>query len=83
MFSLVNKDNEPCRLSYKSGSVVVFGKASNGPVFGSGHDLRISDKSNMNQSSYANIGCLSAEAQAFLARTYAFQVAEIEVLSLE
>ena len=58
MFSLKNPTNNPRKLSQldSSSSHSVYGHASYGPTFGSGHDLLIADSANMNTNSYEWLG---------------------------
>lgn len=62
--------------------------SSNGPIFGGGIDLFISDNSNINFKSYSNLGknykhpiysYESYEAKTFLAGTEYFSILDIEV----
>ncbi len=87
LFSLVNKSDRPARFV----SVGVESTYSNGlfgPTFGGGYDLYIADHSNLNTSSYSNLGYTykhgnfsfgTNEATSFLAGAFSFQVEEIEV----
>jgi len=66
----------------------IYCEKSHGPIFGGGHDLLISDKSNINTTSHSKLGHSyihpdyaygSNEANSFLAGSHTFQVTEIEV----
>ncbi len=92
LFSLVNKENSPLKFNAKHGATTIYCKSGNGPIFGSGYDLSIADKANRNQNSYADLGvsfafskyaAKSPQSQDFLAGSYYFQVADIEVFSLK
>jgi len=87
IFSLINKLNKPIKMKW-SQSYGIYCHTSNGPTFGSGHDLHIADRSNTNTISYSNLrhsythpdyAYGSNEATSFLAGSYNFQVSEIEV----
>ena len=62
-----------------------------GPIFGAGMDLYISNDSNLNNDSSSRLGYsykhphledFSDEAKSFLAGSYYFQTSEIEVFTL-
>ena len=85
IFSLINKTNKPIKM--KSAENVIDCDQRYGPVFGF-NDFRIADKSNSNLESFSNLGSSyihpdytkgSKEARSFLAGSYNFQVAEMEV----
>ena len=89
IFSLVNKENTPLKMDIKPNNhgEAMYSHSSYGPTFG-GHDFQISDSSNNNENSFSNLGHSykfdkfthgSNEAKNFLAGSYNFQVAEIEV----
>jgi hypothetical protein len=87
IFSLINKLNKPIKMKW-SKSVGICCRRSYGPTFGGGHDFYIAGKSNLNATSYSNLGYSyvhpdyangSDEAKSFLAGSYNFQVSEIEV----
>ena len=96
IFSLVNTRNQPCKLgqsgvSGNGGIYAVYTTSGYGPCFGGGWDFQISDQSNTNSNSYANLGftyqypsSISAgpSAQAFLAGSYYFQTAEVEAYTI-
>jgi len=89
IFSLVNKDNKPCKIDNQgTNKNSQYNSSGYGPTFGGGHDLYICDNSNSNTSSYTNLGYSfrfvggiygSNEAKNFLAGSYNFQTKEIEV----
>jgi hypothetical protein len=87
LFSLINKLNKPIKIKWSKSDGIYFG-SNYGPIFGGGHDLCIADKSNINTTSYSNLGLSyihpdyvfgSDKARSFLAGSYKFQVSEIEV----
>ena len=95
IFSLVNKEKRPLIFEQLH---TTFYKCSTysmnhfGPVFGSGYDLLISDSSDMNTKSYANLGNTythpeypldSLRAETILTDTFCFRVKEIEVFQLQ
>ena len=92
IFSLVNPSNVPLLIPIKAaGTNGIYGSSSYGPAFGGGHDIKISDNSNANSSSYSNLGhgydfklyaSGSNEAKSFLAGSYNFQTTDIEVFQL-
>ncbi len=88
IFSLINKNNAPIKIKCTYPPYAIYNNPSYGPSFGGGHDLYISDSSNINTSSYSNLGSSychplyasgSIDAQSFLAGSYNFQTVEIEV----
>ena len=66
----------------------IYSGSSDGPIFGGGNDIRISNHATSNRNSYSNLGytyslpsgysCGSAFAQTFLAGTYNFTTDEVE-----
>ena len=95
LFSLVNKPGwVPVKLSQTGKysnrrSYSIFSCSSYGPIFGYGHDIRISNNASSNTNSYANLGHTysppsghsygSSLTQSFLAGIYHFQSDEVEV----
>jgi hypothetical protein len=64
----------------------IYGSPNFGPTFGSGHDIVIKDKSNINTGSYSNLGTSyhyppeNRDARSFLADRYdGWLTTEIEV----
>ena len=100
LFSLVNKENRPLIFEHTNESEnikdadargSVWSSSKHGPLFGSGHDLYIADKSNTNDDSYSNLGFTythpdyqrdSERANSILAGTQFFEVDEIEVFQI-
>jgi hypothetical protein len=87
IFSLINKLNKPIKMKWSQGNGI-YCHICFGPVFGGGHDLHIANQSNINTSSYSNLGRSythpdyrfeTNEAKSFLAGSINFQVSEIEV----
>jgi len=57
IFSLRNPTNTPIKLTKKiNTSNSIYDNPGNGPTFGGGHDLHISNNANSNTSSYTNLG---------------------------
>jgi hypothetical protein len=89
LFSLVNKDKSPIKMNInKNDDRAIYCMASFGPIFGSGHDICISDGCNLNSDSYSKLGGSfvhpdylndAEQAKCFLACESNFKVAEIEV----
>ena len=92
LFSLTNKDNQPCKMNNTSyGSNAIYCDSNYGPTFGYG-DLAIGSYSNLKINSYSKLGSCykhpvyafeSKEADSFLAGAYEFQLSEIEVYQKE
>ena len=93
IFSLVNKENKSLLFEHMSSGINSIGSYTiHGPIFGAGNDIFISDSSNLNTSSYSNLGHIythpdyeygSAKAITILAGSYYFQVQEIEVFQIQ
>ena len=92
IFSLVNNQNRPTVFPVSSTVNAIYDNYSYGPTFGGGHDIHIVTNSYANENSYSNLGHSysnnlhaygSAAAQSFLAGSYRFRVAEIEVFQLQ
>ena len=100
LFSLVNNENRPLIFEHTNESRnieeadargSVWPNSNSGPIFGSGHDLYIADKSNTNDDSYSSLGFTythrdfqrdSESANSILAGTQFFEVDEIEVFQI-
>ena len=96
IFSLENLENRPLIFehineSYNFASSSVVSNLTNGPVFGSSHDLHIDDLSNIGYFSYSNLGNTyihpeypngSPRTKSILAGSQYFKVYEIEVFQL-
>ena len=70
----------------------IYNHANNGPCFGEGHEIYISDHSNSNYKSYSHLGLSykhngfgykTIQSRTFLAETFEFKVNEIEVIKIE
>lgn len=94
LFSLVNMEQRPVKVDIANGQENnAMGSSSNqGPVFGNGNDINISDNSNLPNANYSNFGKFynlpdytygSEKAQRFLAGFYKFSVEDIEVFKKE
>lgn len=90
IFSLENKDGNPLKLNCIQPEYAVYSNpfSSYGPTFGRGHDIYISDNSNSSSASFSNLGDSfkhpnyafgTTQAKSFLAGSYNFQTADIEV----
>ena len=92
LFSLVNFRCVPRLMPVKVGDrYSIYCNASNGPVFGSGNSIHISNNSNSTMESYSDLGQSyeftlysygTVAAQSFLAGIRNFQTTEIEVFQL-
>jgi hypothetical protein len=86
LFSLVNPSkNFPLKSKIKNGGQsAIYDNSSYGPVFGSGHDIKIYSNSNRNNVSYVNC-CSSYDFpnQFYLNGKKNFQVSEIEVWGIK
>lgn len=90
LFSLVNSCDTPLIFEHNlnDNNNSIYGGSANGPTFGSGHDLVISDNCNLNSNSYSKLGQTfihpdypqgSQKTNMILAGAEKFQVSEIEV----
>ena len=90
IFSLENKDGQPLKINCIQPEYAVYSNpfSSYGPTFGRGHDIYISDNSNSSSASFSNLGDSfkhpnyafgTTQAKSFLAGSYNFQTADIEV----
>jgi hypothetical protein len=83
LFSLTNKDNQPCKISQVNTIKSIFCHSGCGPNFG-GNDLHIGDSANTKAGSISNLGNSYHHPQpnqggSYLAGSYQFQLSEIEV----
>jgi len=86
LFTLTNPSNKPLKLAISDSGYALYDSPSNGPTFGSGHDLYISDNSDTNTNSlissssytYPN-GTSGPPGGVFMLGASNFQVAEVEV----
>lgn len=87
IFSLKNKLDKPLLIKCNDPKNAIYCNSDYGPCFGN-DDLKISSDSNLNSDSKSNLGFSyehddfeygSKETKIFLANSYRFQVAEIEV----
>jgi len=87
IFSLINKYSNPIKINQKPNNYAICANLSYGPTFGR-FDIYISDSSNLNNSSYSNLGRSynftqfqrdRTKAKNFLAGSYYFSTDEIEV----
>jgi len=89
LFTLTNPSNMPLKLAITVSGNALYDGASYGPTFGSGHDMHISDGSNINNGS-SNIlsysipnGNSGLAGGSFMFGVSSFQVAEIEVFLMK
>jgi hypothetical protein len=93
LFSLINKENSPMKVSISTGFLAIHCHSQYGPIFGTnsiGNDICIANNSNFNNnfsnfsSSYRhqNFNSNSDKANRFLAGSWNFAVEEIEVFQV-
>ena len=89
LFSMVNPHGlEPTKLQLKSSHQqnAIFCNGSNGPSFGRGTDLRITDNANTGASSYSYLGgtyeCPPGQRSSFFTGVDKFPVTDYEVFGL-
>ena len=92
IFSLVNPNDEPIRIKCEFDCNAIYCSSEFGPTFGSGYDIFVANNANHGDASYANLGHSyhhplyangTPDADNFLAGSYNFRVAEIEVFKME
>ena len=94
LFSLTNKDNQPCKMKIDSSKQdkAIVNSFEHGPIFGDGHDICIFNFPNKTSDNYSNLGTTfkhpqyafeTNEAKSFLAGSHKFQVSEIEIYEIE
>ncbi len=90
IFSYINKYKKPFFMKCISPAHAICGVINYGPTFGGGHDIHICNNSNSTDGSYSNLGVsyeypkdASNEDKSFLAGSYKFRTAEIEVYTKE
>ncbi|XP_028512556.1 uncharacterized protein LOC110231383 isoform X2 [Exaiptasia diaphana] len=89
LFSYVNRDNlKPFKMKVFRPRYAVYGSSIDGPTFGGGYDMQISNNAGSNKKSYSNLGNSyhilsykygSTKAKNLLAGSYNFQPDEVEV----
>lgn len=94
IFSLISQNNSrPIKINVDQmrPSWAIYCGRNSGPTFGRGHDLHISDNSNVKKESFSNLGYSfehpdywynSVDAKRFLAGSFYFLVEEIEVFEV-
>ncbi len=91
LFSLTNPSNTPLKLKVKSPQNAVYHSSSNGPTFGSGHDLYVSSSSYTNRNSFKQLnsnqfpnGISITEGGKFIVEgsDLKFQALEIDVFQI-
>ena len=92
VFSLINRESQPCKMRSLDASHSIFCSAWSGPTFGADFSIYIANKANKIDNCSSNLGKTyrhgkyvynSDEARAFLAGSYHFQLSEIEVYQRE
>lgn len=97
IFSLINKNNSPIKINCCEPEKAVTSHSNSGPTFGDGHEFYISGYSNIKEQnvklqSCSNVGKSykhplfshnSHDAKTFLAGSFLFQTAEIEIFCRE
>jgi hypothetical protein len=84
LFSLTNKDNQPCKMRQINTTKSIFCRSDHGPTFGSGADISIRNNANTTACNYSNLGVSyehpqPEQGESYLAGAYKFQLSEIEV----
>lgn len=86
IFSFINNFNNSVKMNIKNALNSIVTRSSNGPIFGTGYDIYISDKSNINSDSYSYISGYEMPSFGYsttlLAGSYNFKTFEIEVYSV-
>ena len=88
LFSLKNKDNQPCKMRQINTNKSICCTSGCGPIFGGGADLYICDSANTTKHSFSFLGQSyqhpqPSQGRSFLAGSYVFQLSEIEVYQKE
>lgn len=89
LFSMVNPNGlAPSRmlLFHNNHRFAIFCHSSNGPIFGGGHDLKISNNANGTTESYSNLGnsyqCPTGHLSTFFTGAQNFTVTDYEVFGI-
>jgi hypothetical protein len=87
LFSLTNKDNQPCKMRQNNTNKSIYCRPDYGPIFGY-NDFYICDFANTTAISISNLGHSYQhpqpdQGQSYLAGTSPFQLSEIEVYQKE
>jgi hypothetical protein len=88
LFSLTNRDNQPCKMRQIGTTFSIYCFSSCGPIFGFGNDLLVCNNANTKMGSYSNLGRSYQHPQpiqgrSFLAGSQYFHLSEIEVYQKE
>ena len=82
LFSLVNPQNvAPYKIMISELTYTIYSRSINGPIFGGGHDLYISNSSNTNNNSYNNIQSYP-NPNGYMDGGFNFQTVEIELYTI-
>ena len=96
LFSLTNKDNQPCKMNVTNQKYSIYCWSKCGPIFGGhcgqgAHDICIVSDADQETGSYSSLGNAyknskyaygTNEVKSFLAGSYQFQLNEIEVYQM-
>ena len=87
LFSLTNRDNQPCKMRNIKTQYSIFCYSKYGPIFGA-NDVCIVNNGNLTADSYSILGRAyehpqPSQGNSFLAGSYKFQLSEIEVYEKE
>ena len=91
IFSFINKENTPLLMKCQDPSTAVYCHNEYGPLFGTGNSIRIFNNSNLSDINWSDLGRTyrhpvyahgSDKAKSFLAGSYNFQTAEIEIYTI-
>jgi hypothetical protein len=88
MFSLTNKDDQPCKMRQIDTDESILCCSGYGPTFGGGYDMYVCDSSNTTAGSFSYLGHSyqhpqPSQGESFLAGSNQFQLCEIEVYQKE
>ena len=84
MFSLTNKDNQPCKILQNDYGCSINCEYFNGPIFDGGYDIFVCDSADDTEGSFSHLGTSyehphSGEDHSYLAGSADFLLSEIEV----
>jgi len=88
LFSLTNKNNQPCKIRQINTNKSIFFHSGCGPTFGGDNDLHICNSANTTVGSYSILGHTyehpqPSQGDSYLAGTNPFQLSEIEIYQKE
>ena len=87
LFSLTNKDNQPCKINQINTNCSIFCFSEYGPIFGN-DDIRICNNANTTAGSHSKLGesyqhPQPSQGQSYLSGSNKFKLSEIEVYKKE